>query len=107
MKPTLRQPQIIIAASLCCLAILLTLPASAANITKAGSGTDLTDGASWGGSVAPASTDVAVWDTGSLGTGLMLNLSAPSWLGIQVAAGAADPSCLRNVKQLVVCPVRA
>ena len=91
MKPIARHSQLSITASLCCLAFLLSLPASAANVTKSGSGTDLTDGASWNGSVAPASSDVAVWDTGSLGTGLTLNSGTPGWLGFTVNAGATDP----------------
>ena len=91
MKNITHRLNFTIAASVCGLAILLTLPATAANITKAGSGTDLTAGASWSGSVAPASSDVAVWDTGSLGAGLTLNSGTPSWLGITVNAGATDP----------------
>jgi fibronectin-binding autotransporter adhesin len=67
-----------------------TLPLRAANITKAGTGTDLTAGASWSGAVAPGTNDIAVWDTGSLGTGLTLNSGTPGWLGIKVNAGASS-----------------
>lgn len=74
------------------LALTLATPATyAANITKAATGTDLTAGASWTGNVAPGSGDVAVWDTGSLGTGLTLNSGTTNWLGIKVNAGATDP----------------
>ena len=78
------------------LAVLFVLfynlpPAFAANITKATTGTDLTAGANWTGAAAPGSSDVATWDTGSLGAGLTLNSGTPSWLGIKVNAGAADP----------------
>jgi len=65
--------------------------ALAANITKAGTGTDVTAAASWTGAVAPSTNDVATWDTGSLGTGLTLNSGTPTWLGIKVNAGATDP----------------
>ena len=41
----------------------------AATITKSSTGTDLTDGASWGGT-APGASDVAAWDPTSLGAGL-------------------------------------
>ena len=74
------------------LVLLNALPAAfAAPITKQTTGTDLTAGASWVNGVAPASGDVATWDTGSLGAGLTLNSGAPSWLGIKVNAGATDP----------------
>jgi hypothetical protein len=80
-----------LAALLAASTALVSPTAQAASITKLGAGTDLTDGASWNGSVSPASSDVAVWNTGSLGAGLTLNSGVPSWLGIQVAAGATDP----------------
>lgn len=75
-------------------AVLFALPAAfAADVTKHSSGTDLTSAASWSGGTGPAptATDVAVWDTGSLGAGLTLNSGTPSWQGIKVNAGAADP----------------
>jgi autotransporter-associated beta strand protein len=73
---------------------LAPVPAAfAANVTKDAAGTDLTAAASWAGGVGPAPTaaDVAVWDVGSLGSGLSLNSGTPSWLGIKVNAGASDP----------------
>ena len=76
------------------LAILFVLfhnlpTAFAASITKATTGTDLTAGASWSGSVAPGAGDVANWSTSSLGAGLTAGTS--SWLGLAVGAGATDP----------------
>jgi fibronectin-binding autotransporter adhesin len=55
----------------------------AADVTKTSSGTDLSDGASWGGSV-PTAADTATWDSSSLGAGLTLG-SAASWGGIRIA----------------------
>lgn len=56
----------------------------AATVTKAATGTDLTAGASWTGSTAPGSGDVATWASTSLGASL--TLGAPtSWSGIGVA----------------------
>lgn len=52
-------------------------------ITKAATGNDLTDGASWTGGTAPGSANVATWDTSSLGLSLTLGTSA-SWQGIDV-----------------------
>ena len=91
MKTTFRHPRFITTAGICCLALLSWLPASVANITKAGSGTDLADGARWNGPVAPVFNDVAVWATGSLGAGLILNSGMPGWLDIPAAAEVTDP----------------
>jgi fibronectin-binding autotransporter adhesin len=55
----------------------------AATIIKSATGTDLTDGASWGGT-APGSGDVASWVSSSLGAGLTLG-SSTSWGGIGVS----------------------
>ena len=72
------------------LTALLTAPlAFGANLTKATTGTDLTAGASWVGSVAPGSNDVAIWSGSSLGAGLTLG-SSLSWQGINVAAAASN-----------------
>lgn len=68
--------------------IFAALPVAAAPVNKAGTGTDLGDGASWGGSV-PGSTDTATWATGSLGGALTLD-SAASWDGIEVNDGTAN-----------------
>ena len=68
-------------------ALLALMPAAgtrAATITKAATGTDLTAGASWGGT-APGSADVATWASTSLGAGLTVG-SAGSWSGISVAS---------------------
>ena len=60
----------------------------AADITKSATGTDLADGASWGGT-APGAADTAVWGTGSLGGALSLGASA-SWGGIRATSATAD-----------------
>lgn len=69
-------------------AIVLTFSAQAADVIKSAAGIDLTDGASWGGSV-PTSADTAVWSATSLGSGLTLGGSA-SWNGIQITGAASD-----------------
>lgn len=64
--------------------------AAAAPVTKAPAGTDLTLGASWGGT-APTSSDVATWINTSLGPALTMP-SSQTWDGIDVqgATGAID-----------------
>ncbi|MCF7731598.1 MAG: Ig-like domain repeat protein [Akkermansiaceae bacterium] len=69
------------------LVLALVTGSPAAPITKAATGTDLTAGASWGGT-APASGDVATWTSTSLGAGLTLG-SSRSWSGISVAGAAS------------------
>ncbi len=69
------------------LALALVTGTQAAPITKAATGTDLTAGASWGGT-APGSGDVATWAGTSLGTGLTLATSS-SWSGISVASAVS------------------
>ena len=71
-----------------CATIVFTLNAHAATVTKAATGTDLTDGASWGGT-APTATSTATWSGTSLGAGLTLG-SAASWQGITVTGAASD-----------------
>ena len=66
----------------------LVTGSQAATITKAGTGTDLTAGASWTGSTAPGSGDVASWAITSLGASLTLAGSA-SWSGINVVSAAS------------------
>jgi autotransporter-associated beta strand protein len=68
------------------LAVLTFLPyaAQADTVTKAATGTDLTDGASWGGT-APTSGDIATWVSTSLGAGLTLG-TPTSWDGIGVTS---------------------
>lgn len=72
--------------NLLALSALLAWPtsASAAPITKAATGTDLTDGASWGGT-APGSGDVASWTSTSLAASLTLGTPS-SWGGISVVS---------------------
>jgi autotransporter-associated beta strand protein len=69
------------------LAFALTTGSRAAPVTKSATGTDLTDGASWGGT-APGSGDIATWTGSSLGAGLTLG-SSRSWSGIHVAGAAS------------------
>jgi autotransporter-associated beta strand protein len=71
-----------------CATIVLALNAQAATVTKAATGTDLTDGASWGGT-APTATDTATWSGTSLGAGLTLG-SAASWQGVAITGAASD-----------------
>ena len=62
---------------------LLQVTAQAATVTKSATGTDLADGASWGGT-APTNVDIAAWASTSLGSSLTLGTPA-TWLGISVA----------------------
>jgi fibronectin-binding autotransporter adhesin len=63
--------------------------AQAADVPKAGTGTDLASGASWTGGNPPTSADTAVWETGSLGSGLTL-ASPASWGGIRIHGALSD-----------------
>lgn len=54
--------------------------ANAATVTKDAAGTDLTAGASWGGT-APTAADIATWGSSSLTSGLTLGADV-TWLGI-------------------------
>ena len=56
----------------------------AAPITKAATGTDLAAGASWTGSTAPGSGDIATWTSTSLGASLTLD-SNTTWNGIAIS----------------------
>ncbi|MEI6603787.1 MAG: hypothetical protein WCP35_00650 [Verrucomicrobiota bacterium] len=76
------------ALALCLFALVTGSPA--ATLIKGSTGTNLTLGASWGGS-APGSGDVAAWAGGSLGGALTLPTSA-SWGGISLSAASADAS---------------
>jgi autotransporter-associated beta strand protein len=69
---------------------LMQVTAQAATVTKSATGTDLTDGASWGGT-APTSGDVAFWVSTSLGTGLTLG-SSSSWGSIGIASALSAVS---------------
>ena len=60
----------------------LTVSITIQTLPKAATGTDLTAGASWGGT-APGATDMAYWTTNSLGAGLTLGGSS-AWGGIGV-----------------------
>jgi len=75
-------------ATLALAAIALASGARAATVTKAATGTDLTAGASWGGT-APGASDTATWASTSLGTGLTLN-SDVSWSAISMAGLLTD-----------------
>ncbi|MCX6927941.1 MAG: autotransporter-associated beta strand repeat-containing protein, partial [Verrucomicrobia bacterium] len=66
----------------------IVIHSQATPVTKAATGTDLTAGASWGGT-APGSGDVATWASTSLGAGLTLGTSS-SWGGIGVASALSD-----------------
>ena len=76
----------IVVAAACC--ALFINPVQAAIVTKASSGTDLTAGASWGGT-APTTADTAMWTNSSLGAGLTLATSK-GWSGISVTNAASD-----------------
>lgn len=54
----------IVVTAACC--TLFINPVQAAIVTKATTGTDLTAGASWGGT-APTTADTAMWTNSSLG----------------------------------------
>ena len=69
-------------------------PARAATATKAGTGTDLTQAASWSGGSGPGfptSADIAAWTSSSLGAGLTL-ASPGSWGGVSVSGALTDIS---------------
>lgn len=66
----------------------LCMTSQAATVTKASTGTELIDGASWGG-IAPGAADTATWNATSLGSGLTL-AGAAAWQGISVS-GATSP----------------
>ncbi|MEI6233951.1 MAG: autotransporter-associated beta strand repeat-containing protein, partial [Planctomycetota bacterium] len=62
--------------------------AQAATVTKDAAGTDLTAGASWGGT-APTAADAATWGSTSLGAGLTLATSS-SWGSISVLSPSTN-----------------
>jgi autotransporter-associated beta strand protein len=68
---------------------LVAHSASAATITKAATGTDLNDGASWVGGVVPGASDIATWDSASLCTGLS-QTGTRYWGGISVGSASSD-----------------
>ena len=68
--------------------IAFSMHAHAAPVVKSATGTDLNDGASWGGAT-PASTDVATWQPASLGAALTLS-SAADWEGISVSGALTN-----------------
>jgi len=71
--------------------IALVTGSQAATITKIATGTDLTLGASWGGT-PPGSGDVAAWlNSTALGGALTLP-SSVSWSGIRITDATANPS---------------
>jgi autotransporter-associated beta strand protein len=66
--------------------VSITLQGS--TVEKIAIGTSLTDAASWGGSV-PGASDIATWNSGSLGAGLALD-SSVSWQGIRISGALSD-----------------
>ncbi|HEX9047778.1 MAG TPA: autotransporter-associated beta strand repeat-containing protein, partial [Verrucomicrobiae bacterium] len=86
----MKRPTVKLLYALVASAMALAVPlAYAGNITKAGTGTDLTAGASWTGGTAPGGLDVATWSSSSLGAGLTLG-SAKTWGGISITAALTD-----------------
>lgn len=83
MKNKLTVRSIVLLAS-----ITVSFNSQAATVTKSATGTDLTYGASWGGT-APTAADTATWTGSSLGAGLTLGSSA-SWQGINATAAVTD-----------------
>ncbi len=77
--------------SLIAVSILLasTCAIRAASVTKADTGSNLNDTASWVGAATPTATDTATWGATSLVSGLTLSPGA-SWLGIGITAALAD-----------------
>ena len=89
-KPQVKNVLAKLVASACLIAACCS-SAYAADITKAGSGTDLTAGASWGGSTAPGAADNARWSGSSLGPGLTLGSSLGiQWSNIVVTGASGD-----------------
>ena len=76
-------------AALVLLCLALAAGAQAGTITKLGTGTDLTAGASWNGGTAPGSGDVAAWASTSLGASLTLGSATP-WGNLSVAGALSD-----------------
>ena len=59
------------------------------SIIKAGTGTELTTGASWTGGSVPSSSQIAAWGTGSFGAGLTL-ANPTTWTGVSVTNALTD-----------------
>lgn len=74
--------------------------AKAVDVAKSGSGADLLDAASWGGA-APTSADVAVWNSGSLATGLTLGTNT-EWQGVRIAGSAGSNVSVSGAGTLTV-----
>jgi len=88
MKPRHFIHRMLTGAALALAAIALASGARALTVTKVATGTDLTAGASWGGS-APGASDTATWAGTSLGTGLTLG-SDVSWSAISMDGPLRD-----------------
>ncbi len=69
--------------------LFMTASAKAGSIIKSASGTELSQGASWTGSVTPGTNDIATWNSSSLGAGLTLTAAA-SWDGMSVSGALSD-----------------
>lgn len=78
------------ASAILCASIAFCMHAQAATITKAASGSNLNDPASWIGS-PPTPADIATWNPQSAGNSLTLNAPA-SWLGLSATAAQTDIS---------------
>ena len=68
---------------------LSAFPCAAAPINKAATGTNLNDVASWVGGVVPTASDIATWDSASLGAGLTMAAYLPLG-GISVGSASSD-----------------
>ena len=88
MKPRHFIHRMLAGAALALAVFTLATGTHAATVTKAATGTDLTAGASWGGT-APGASDTATWASTSLGTGLTLG-SDVSWSAISMAGLLTD-----------------
>jgi len=72
-------------------ALLLASPsAHAAIITKAASGKPLDTASSWSPARLPTNTDIATWNSTSLGKSLTMSASNETWLGINITGAVSD-----------------
>lgn len=69
--------------------LLVAGSAQAAALTKADTGSDLNDPASWTEAATPTGNDVATWSGSALGAGLTLGIDT-NWFGISVSGAASD-----------------
>ncbi len=88
MKPRYFIHRMLTGTALALAVFTLATGTHAGTVTKAATGTDLTNGASWAGT-PPGSSDTATWVSTSLGTGLTLG-SDSSWQAISMAGLLTD-----------------